>query len=138
MDMFYRHMTEMVLSMVVPFGIFYAAMRLALQPAGPSRPFFFLFPVALVVMFVPMTAWMVFRHHPARDIAEMNGSMVAGMAVLLPIARFGFPWLFSVSGFGLMFPLMLVAMTVPMILLMFARREHYTHHGHHADGGQAI
>jgi hypothetical protein len=127
--MFYKHMTEMVLSMVIPFGVFFAVMRLVLPSMGFS-PSFFLFPVALVVMFVPMTAWMMFRHHPWRDIAEMNGSMVAGMLVLLPIARFAFPSLFAVSGFGSMFPLMLVAMRVPMIFVMYARREHYTHHGH--------
>ncbi len=130
MDMFYRHMTEMVLSMVIPFGIFFAVVRVILPSIGFSPQFFFLFPVALVVMFVPMTAWMLFRRHSWRDIAEMNGSMVAGMLVLMPVARFAFPSLFGVSGFGQMFPLMLVAMTVPMILLMYARREHYAHHGH--------
>jgi hypothetical protein len=132
--MFYKHMTEMVLSMVIPFAIFFAVARVILPSMGLSPQFFFLFPIALVVMFVPMTVWMIFRRHSLRDIAEMNGSMVAGMLVLMPVVRFAFPSLFAVSSFGLMFPLMLAAMTVPMILLMYARREHYTHHGHGAHG----
>lgn len=130
MDMFQRHMSEMVLSMVIPFSVFFVVVRVILPSVGFSPSFFLLFPVALVVMVVPMTTWMLIRRHSWRNIAEMNGSMFAGMLVLLPIARFAFPSLFAESGFGLIFPLVLVAMTVPMILLMYARREHYTHHGH--------
>ncbi len=137
MDMFYRHMAEMVLSMVIPFSIFFVVVRVILPSAGFSASFSILFPSALVMMVVPMTAWMLFRRHSWRDIAEMNGSMFAGMLVLLPVARFAFPSSFAGSGFNLIFPLMLVAMTAPMILLMYARREHYTHHGHSGHGNQA-
>lgn len=130
MDMFHKHLTEMILSMVVPFSIFFVVMRVTLPSVGFSPPFFLMFPSALFVMIVPMTAWMLYRHHPLRDIVEMNASMFAGMLVVLPIARFAFPSTFTDSGSGVIFPLILIAMTAPMVILMHVKREHYTHHGH--------
>ncbi len=132
MDLFHKHLTEMILSMVVPFSIFFVVMRVALPSMGVTPSFLLMFPIALLAMIVPMTAWMLYRHHPLRDIVEMNASMFAGMIVVLPIARFAFPSTFTDSGSGVIFPLILIAMTAPMVILMYVKREHYTHYGHTA------
>jgi hypothetical protein len=129
MNAFHRHLIEMTLSMVIPWSAFFFVVHLALPSAGLTPAWFFLVPIAIAVMIVPMTAVMLYRRHSGRDIVEMNGAMFAGMLVVMPIARMVLPAIGVQLGLEVIFPTALVAMTAPMIVLMYVRREHYTHHG---------
>jgi hypothetical protein len=123
MSAFHRHLIEMTLSMVIPWSAFFLVVRIVLPAAGLTPAWFFLIPIAIGVMVIPMTALMLYRRHPGRDIVEMNAAMFAGMLVVMPVAR-------MVLGLEWIFPIALVAMTAPMVALMYFRREHYTHHAH--------
>jgi hypothetical protein len=129
---FYRHMAEMTLSMVVPFGVFFVLVRIALPAAGLSLPFLAVALSGIAVMVVPMTALMLYRRQSVRDIVEMNLAMFAGMLTLMPLSRV----LFLAAGIALgleqFLVLALVAMTAPMIVLMYVRRQHHTNHSHRA------
>jgi hypothetical protein len=102
----------------------------ALPSAGLTPAWFFLMPIAIAVMVVPMTALMLYRRHSGRDILEMNASMFAGMLLVMPVIHLLLPSLGVQLGLEAIFPIALVAMTAPMIVLMYVRREHYTHHAH--------
>lgn len=130
MSTFHRHLTEMTLSMVLPWSVFFLVVHLGLPSAGLTPAWFFLMPVALLVMIVPMTSLMVYRGHGIRDIVEMNAAMFAGMVVVMPVVRMGLPAVGVQLGLELIFPIALVAMTAPMVALMYLRREHYSHHVH--------
>lgn len=130
MDAFHRHLVEMTLSMVIPWSAFFLVVHFALPGAGLTPAWFFLMPIALVVMVVPMTALMVYRGHGIRDIVEMNASMFAGMIVVMPVIRIVLPAMGVRLGLEVIFPIALVAMTAPMVALMYLRREHYSHHVH--------
>jgi hypothetical protein len=127
---FHRHLIEMTLSMVIPWSVFFVVVHFALPSAGLTPAWFVLMPVALVVMVVPMTALMIYRGHGLRDIVEMNAAMFAGMIVVMPVVRVGLPAAGVQLGLDLIFPIALVAMTAPMVALMYLRREHYSHHVH--------
>jgi hypothetical protein len=127
---FHRHLIEMTLSMVVPWSAFFLIVHFGLPRAGVSPPSFLLVPVALLVMVGPMSALMLFRSHGLRHILEMNASMFAGMIVAMPVVRIVLPAMGVQLGLDLIFPIALLAMTVPMVLLMYVRREHYAQHVH--------
>jgi hypothetical protein len=127
---FRRHLIEMTLSMVVPWSAFFLVVHFGLPRAGVSPASFLLVPIALLVMVVPMSALMLFRGHGLRHILEMNASMFAGMIVVMPAVRIVLPAMGVQLGLELIFPVALVAMTAPMVLLMYVRREHYAHHVH--------
>lgn len=82
--------------------------------------------VMATAMAAGMTAWMRWRHHAWRDVAEMSAAMYAGFVVLFPGL-----WLGVLDGdavMGLGHVLMLGAMAVPML----ARPEVYAvPHAHH-------
>jgi hypothetical protein len=127
---FHRHLIEMTLSMAIPWSAFFVVVHFALPGAGFTPASFLLMPVAIVVMVVPMTALMLYRGHGLRDIIEMNAAMFAGMIVVMPMVRVVLPTLGVQLGLDLIFPIALVAMTAPMVVLMYLRREHYSHHVH--------
>lgn len=127
---FHRHLVEMTLSMVIPWSAFWMIVHFALPSAGLTPAWFFLMPIAIAVMVVPMTALMLYRRHSGRDIVEMNASMFAGMLLVMPVIHLLLPSLGVQLGLEAIFPIALVAMTAPMIVLMYVRREHYTHHAH--------
>ena len=122
--------------MVVPWSVFFAIVRYALPAAGVTPAWYVVLPAALVVMVVPMSALMRYRGHPRRDIVEMNAAMFAGMLVAMPLIRMVLPSLGVTLGLETIFPIALVAMTVPMLLLMHVRRDRHAHHGH-GDASQA-
>ena len=122
----------MILTMVLPFGVFFLLARVALPAAGYTLPITIMIPSALATMVVPMSAWMRHRHHAWRDVVEMNVAMFAGMLVVIPLARFTFPAL--LSGSERVLPVMLVAMTLPMVGLMYARRGRDPHEAHGGKG----
>jgi hypothetical protein len=126
---FHRHLVEMTLSMVLPFAVFFAVVRVVFPSAEVSPPFS-LIPVGILVMVVPMTALMLFRRHGLRDILEMNASMFAGMLIVIPAARLALPTIGIPFGLEQTFVVAVVAMTTPMIALMYARRRRYAHHAH--------
>jgi len=127
---FHRHLIEMTLSMVIPWSAFFVVVHFALPGAGFTPAWFLLMPVAIVVMVVPMTALMMYRGHGLRDIVEMNAAMFAGMIVVMPVVRILLPAVGVQLDLNLIFLIALVAMTAPMVALMYLRREHYSHHVH--------
>jgi hypothetical protein len=127
---FKRHLIEMTLSMAIPWSAFFLVVHFLLPSAGLTPAWLFLMPIAIAVMVVPMTALMLYRGHSGRDILEMNASMFAGMLVVIPLARMVLPAMGVQLGLAEIFPIALVAMTAPMILLMYVRREHHAHHVH--------
>jgi hypothetical protein len=120
----------MTLSMVIPWSAFFVVVHFVLPGAGVTAAWFLLMPVAILVMVVPMTALMIHRGHGVRDILEMNAAMFAGMIVVMPVVRVVLPAIGVQLGLDLIFPIALVAMTAPMVALMYVRREHYSHHLH--------
>jgi len=126
----HRHLIEMTLSMVIPWSAFFVVVHYALPGAGFTLAWFLLMPVAIVVMVVPMTALMMYRGHGLRDIVEMNAAMFAGMIVVMPVVRIVLPAVGVQLDLNLIFLIALVAMTAPMVALMYLRREHYSHHVH--------
>jgi len=130
MSAFHRHLVEMTLSMVIPWSVFFFVVQFALPSAGLTPGWFVLMPIAIAVMIVPMSALMLYRRHPGRDIVEMNAAMFAGMLVVMPVTRMVLPAMGVQLGLEWIFPIALVAMTAPMVALMYFRREHYTHHAH--------
>jgi hypothetical protein len=128
MSAYRRHLIEMTLSMVVPWSLFFVAVRYVLPGAGVTLAWFVVLPLALVVMVVPMTALMRYRGHAVRDIVEMNAAMFAGMVVAMPVLRLVLPSLGIAVGLEAIFPIALVAMTAPMLLVMYLRRARYAHH----------
>ena len=130
MSAFHRHLIEMTLSMAIPWSAFFLVVRIVFFALGLTPAWFFLIPIAIAVMVIPMTALMLYRRHPGRDIVEMNAAMFAGMLVVMPVAHMVLPAMGVQLGLEWIFPIALVAMTAPMVALMYFRREHYTHHAH--------
>jgi len=97
-------------------------------PASSSYPAVFvrgtiLFDLAMVVvMTVPMVAWMIVRGHGWRHSAEMAFAMSAPMAVVIALRLLAgsdiyLPWLRQVGYNG---------MFLGMLIAMLYRRDHYT------------
>lgn len=128
MNSFRRNVIEMTLSMVVPWSAFFLIVNFALPAAGLTLAWFVLAPISIVVMVVPMSAFMLYRHASGRDIVEMNASMFAGMLVAIPILRFVLPTMGVQLSLDVIFPIALFAMTAPMVALMFLRRDRHMHH----------
>ena len=130
MSAFHRHLIEMTLSMVIPWSAFFLVVRIILPTAGLTPAWFYMFPIAIAVMVIPMTALMLYRRHSGRDIVEMNAAMFAGMLVVMPVVHIVLPAMGVQLGLEWIFPIALVAMTAPMVIVMYLRREHYSHHAH--------
>ena len=116
---FVRHYLEMVLAMLVGMAVL-GPLEDLVWPALTARPDIGVLVMA-TNMSIGMGAWMRFRGHSWRGIAEMSAAMYAPFAVL--VVPF---WLGTLDGSQLMtwgHLLMLPAMA----LVMFLRPAEYTH-----------
>lgn len=119
---FTRHFLEMVVTMVIGMAVLDPLWRLALPSALDHDT-----TMALVMatdMCIGMGAWMRYRRHAWRPIAEMCAVMYLPFAVFFPAL-----WADAVSG-----DVMLVAghglMLPAMLALMLWRRDEYSGHHH--------
>lgn len=122
---FILHLVEMTLAMMAGMVVLY--LLDVLSPESSSlAPFFeygtIEFDLAMAVfMTVPMTAWMLVRHHDRRHVAEMSFGMNAPVAMIIVLRLLGVeayqPWLAEASH---------PAMFLGMIVAMLAQRDHYT------------
>ena len=137
MNAFQRHMTEMVLSMLIPMSILAIGFNLVLpwlginvRPGVASPGGLIALAVALLGMTVPMIALMRVRGHSWRHVWEMTGAMFAPFVVIMPVVRIFFPRVGIEITPGFLLPLAFVAMTAGMIVLMLFRRDLYSKHPH--------
>ena len=127
---FALHYLQMIVAMVVGMMLLYPLWMLA--TAGlPADAWAHRTDVESLVMattmVIPMAAWMRFRRHGWRPIAEMSTAMYAGFVVLFP-----FLWLGAIDADGLML-LGHVLMLLLMLAAMLARPGEYSgSHAHHA------
>lgn len=137
MNTFQRHVTEMVLSMLVPMGILaicffllFPRLGINVRPGVDSPGGLIALAVALLGMTVPMIALMRVRGHSWRHAWEMTGAMFIPLVVIMPVVRLFLPR----AGIELppvfMLPIAFVAMTGGMIVLMLLRRDLYSKHPH--------
>ena len=126
------HFLEMVVAMMVGMPFFFMLRNVI--PASSSYMAVFvrgtiLFDLAMVVvMTVPMVAWMIMRGHGWRHSAEMafamSAPMVAVIALRLLVASDTYlPWLRQVGYNG---------MFLGMLIAMLYRRDHYTGKASHS------
>ena len=119
---FIRHYIEMVLAMAIGMIASMPLGRAAFQAAGVPHLMDHAVPMTLVMatgMAVGMGAWMAFRRHGRRDIAEMTAAMYLPFVILSPATLAG-----AITGGTLMLAghaLMLLA----MLAVMLRRRDHY-------------
>jgi hypothetical protein len=119
---FIRHYIEMVLAMVIGM---YALMPLwthALQAVGAPHLLDHAEPMALSMatdMAIGMGAWMAWRRHGWRDIAEMSAAMYLPFVILFPATLAG------AMTSGTMMVAGHVLMLAAMLALMLRRRDHY-------------
>jgi flagellar biosynthetic protein FliP len=121
---FLRHLAEMLAAMAVGMVTLYPLWRFALTAAGSpawAEPIEVNLTVMATTMTVAMAAWMRYRGHRARPIAEMSASMYTAFVVLFPLH-----WAGALDAMGVMM-WGHVLMPVFMIAAMTARRGEYTH-----------
>ncbi len=128
---FALHYLQMIVAMLVGMMLLYPLWMLATAglPANAWAHRTDVEALAMATtMVVPMAAWMRFRRHGRRPIAEMSAAMYAGFVVLFP-----FLWLGALDTDGLML-LGHVLMLLLMLAAMLARPGEYSgshaHHGH--------
>lgn len=123
---FVRHYLEMVVSMAVGMVVLHPLWAVGLIALGLPDALDHAVVMALVMatdMSLGMGAWMRFRGHSLRSIAEMSATMYLPFAVFLPPV-----WAGAMSG-GAMITAGHLLMLPTMFLLMLWRREEYDH-GH--------
>ena len=119
---FIRHYIEMVLAMAIGMIASMPLGTLAFQAAGAPHLMDHAVPMTLVMatgMALGMGAWMAWRRHGWRDIAEMTAAMYLPFAIFFPATLAG-----VMTGGTLMVAghaLMLLA----MLAVMLRRRDHY-------------
>ena len=129
---FSLHFLEMVVAMMVGMPFFFMLRNVI--PASSSYTAVFvrgtiLFDLAMVVvMTVPMVAWMIVRGHGWRHSTEMAFAMSAPMVAvgalrLLVGSDTDLPWLRQVGYDG---------MFLGMLIAMIYRRDHYTSKARHS------
>ena len=123
---FWRHLVEMMLvmvvGMVVAAAILLAVVQQTWNDALVSYPTYSLLAIG-VGMTVPMVAWMRHRHHDWRNSLEM------GAAMALPIIPFLLLVWFGVTKSALCGEYCAVSCAA-MVALMLYRRDEYTVHHH--------
>ena len=137
MNAFQRHVTEMVMSMLVPMGIraicfflVFPWLRINVRPGVDSPSGLIALVVALLGMTIPMMALMRMRGHSWRHVWEMTGAMFVPIVFIMPVVRILLPRIGITITSGFMLPLAFVAMTAGMIVLMLLRRDVYSKHPH--------
>lgn len=128
---FIRHYIEMVLAMAVGMFALMPLGTLVSQAAGAPHLLDHAEPMALVMatgMAIGMAAWMAFRRHGWRDIAEMSTAMYLPFVILFPATLAGVmtSGALMVAGHGLML--------TAMLAVMLRRRDHY---GYRRPAGRA-
>ena len=119
---FIRHYIEMVLAMAIGMFALMPLWAVALQATGAPHLLDHAEPMALAMatdMAIGMGAWMAFRRHGWRDIAEMTAAMYLPFVIFFPVTLAG-----AMTSGALMVAghaLMLAA----MLAVMLRRRDHY-------------
>jgi hypothetical protein len=121
---FIRHYIEMVLAMVIGMYALMPLWPVAFRAVGAQHLLDHAEPLALSMatgMAIGMAAWMVFRRHGWRDIAEMTAAMYLPFVILFPATLAGAmtSGTMMVAGHGLML--------ATMLAVMLRRRDHYCH-----------
>jgi hypothetical protein len=121
---FIGHYIEMVLAMAIGMFALHPLWTFALQAAGAPHLLDHAELMTLVMatdMAVGMGAWMAFRGHGWRDIAEMSAAMYLSFVILFPVTLAG-----AMTG-GTMMVAGHVLMLLAMLAVMLRRRDHYGH-----------
>lgn len=119
---FVRHYIEMVLAMAIGMLALMPLWTLAVQAAGAPHLLDRAEPMALVMatdMAIGMGAWMAWRRHGWRDIAEMSAAMYLPFVIFFPATLAG------VMTSGTMMVAGHVLMLLAMLAVMLRRRDHY-------------
>ena len=119
---FIRHYIEMVLAMAIGMFALMPLWTVALQATGAPHLLDHAEPMALAMatdMAIGMGAWMAFRRHGWRDIAEMTAAMYLPFAILFPATLAG------AMTSGTMMVAGHVLMLAAMLAVMLRRRDHY-------------
>ena len=119
---FIRHYMEMVLAMAIGMFALMPLWTLAVQAAGAPHLLNRAEPMALVMatdMAIGMGAWMAWRRHGWRDIAEMTAAMYLPFVILFPATLTG------AMTSGTMMVAAHVLMLLAMLAVMLRRRDHY-------------
>lgn len=120
---FTRHYLEMIAAMLLGMATLYPLWMMATESAeaGWLQRTDVETTVMATAMAAPMVAWMVFRGHAFRPVAEMTLAMYAGFWVLYP-----FLWAGLVGEMGVMM-VGHVLMPVFMLVAMLLRFGEYAH-----------
>ena len=119
---FIRHYAEMVLAMAIGMVALHPLWTFALQAAGVPHLLDHaeLMTLAMATdMAIGMGAWMTFRRHGWRHIAEMSAVMYLPFVILFPVTLAG------AMTSGTMMVAGHVLMLAAMLAVMLRRREHY-------------
>jgi uncharacterized membrane protein (DUF2068 family) len=119
---FIRHYIEMVLAMAIGMFALMPLWTLAVQAAGAPHLLDRAELMALVMatdMAIGMGAWMAWRRHGWRDIAEMSAAMYLPFVIFFPATLAG------VMTSGTMMVAGHVLMLLAMLAVMLRRRDHY-------------
>jgi hypothetical protein len=119
---FIRHYIEMVLAMGIGMFALMTLTTYVLQAVGAPHLLDRPEPTALSMatdMAIGMGAWMAWRRHGWRDIAEMSAAMYLPFVILFPATLTGAmtSGAMMIAGHGLML--------AAMLALMLRRRDHY-------------
>ena len=119
---FIRHYAEMVLAMAIGMVALHPLWTFALQAADAPHLLDHAEPMTLAMatdMAIGMGAWMAFRRHGRRDIAEMTAAMYLPFVILFPATLAG-----AITS-GTMMVAGHALMLAAMLAVMLRRREHY-------------
>jgi hypothetical protein len=121
---FIRHYIEMVLAMAIGMFALHPLWMFAFHAAGAPQLLDHAELMALVMatdMSIAMGAWMAYRGHGWRDIAEMSAAMYLPFVIFFPATLTG-----AMTG-GAMMVTGHALMLVAMLAVMLWRRDHYCH-----------
>jgi hypothetical protein len=121
---FIRHYIEMVLAMAIGMVALHPLWTFAFRAAGAPQLLDHAELMALVMatdMAIAMGAWMAYRRHGRRDIAEMSAAMYLPFVIFFPATLAG------VMASSTMMVAGHVLMLLAMLAVMLWRRDHYCH-----------
>jgi flagellar biosynthetic protein FliP len=122
---FIRHYIEMVLAMAIGMVALMPLEMWAVQAVGAPHLLDRVEVMTLVMatdMAIAMGAWMAYRRHGWRDIAEMSAAMYLPFVIFFPATLAG------VMTEGTMMIAGHALMLAAMLAVMLRRRDHYGHH----------
>ena len=121
---FIRHYIEMLLAMAIGMVALHPLAMFAFQAAGAAQLLDNTEVMTLVMatdMAIAMGAWMAYRRHGWRDIAEMSAAMYLPFIIFFPATLTG------LMASGAMMAAGHVLMLAAMLAVMLWRRDHYSH-----------